>query len=208
MRGKKETNPDAALQVGRTTIALNLQHEPCNRIENVTLLRIIAIAVLAHMGLVAARMTGSLYALEHHASTFTVGVILALFSLVPMLIAMPAGRWLDAIGAWHPTLLGIGLMLAGLLLPAAFPYDTADVAPLMVSAAMVGTGSTLVMLAIQQVVGEHADPSHRAAAFSWFALGASVSGFIGPVASGALIDSVGHRATFAGMVFALLLALG
>ena len=47
------------------------------------LARIILIAVLAHMGLVSARMTGSLYALSNKASTFTVGVILALFSLVP-----------------------------------------------------------------------------------------------------------------------------
>ena len=148
------------------------------------LIRIIAIAVLAHMGLVSARMTASLYALENKTSTFTVGVILALFSLVPMLIAMPAGRWLDAVGPWRPTLIGILLMLGGMLLPAAFPYVTADVAPLMVSAALVGSGCMLAMLAVQHLVGERADPNNRQVAFSWLALGASISGFIGPVASG------------------------
>lgn len=171
------------------------------------LARIIAIAVLAHMGLVSARMTASLYALENKTSTFTVGVILALFSLVPMLIAMPAGRWLDAVGPWRPTLIGVLLMLGGMLLPALFPYATADVAPLMVASALVGSGCMLAMLAIQHVVGERADPNNRQAAFSLFALGASVSGFVGPVASGALIDTFGHRATFVVLVGEVLLTL-
>jgi MFS family permease len=171
------------------------------------LARIIAIVVLTHMAFVSARMTGSLYALANKASTFTVGAILSLFALVPMLIAVRAGRWLDAVGPWRPTLVGILLMLGGLLLPAAFPYATADVAPLLVAAALIGTGSTLTMLSVQQLVGERADPNHRAAAFSWLALGASISGFTGPVLSGLLIDSFGHRVTFAAMVGVVFLAL-
>ena len=85
------------------------------------LARIIAIAVLTHMAFVAARMTASLYALANHASTFTVGVIMALFALVPMLIGVRAGRWLDAAGAWRPTLTGTALILGGALLPLSFP---------------------------------------------------------------------------------------
>jgi predicted MFS family arabinose efflux permease len=172
-----------------------------------TLARIIAIAVLAHMAFVAARLTASLYALANHASTFTVGVIMALFSLVPMLIAVRAGRWLDAVGARRPVLIGMLLILAGVLLPAAFPYATADLAPLLVAAALIGTGQTLTMLSIQKVVGDRADPNRRAVAFSWLALGASVSGFTGPVLSGLFIDSFGHRATFGALMGVMLLAL-
>jgi MFS family permease len=172
-----------------------------------TLARIIGIAVLAHMAFVSARMTGSLYALAHKASTFTVGVMMALFALVPMLIAVRAGRWLDAVGPWRPTLTGLLLMLGGTLLPVMFAYETADVAPLLVAAGMIGTGSTLTMLAIQQIVGERADPKNRAAAFSWLALGASISGFTGPVLSGILIDHFGHRVTFAALVVIVVLGL-
>jgi predicted MFS family arabinose efflux permease len=171
------------------------------------LVRIIAIAVVTHMAFVAARMTASLYALANNASTFTVGVIMALFSLVPMLIAVRAGRWLDAVGPRRPTLVGTLLILGGVLLPAAFSYAAADLAPLLVAAALIGTGSTLTMLSIQQVVGDRADPNHRAAAFSWLALGASISGFTGPVLSGLLIDAFGHRATFGVLVGVVLLAL-
>ena len=171
------------------------------------LVRIIAIAVVTHMAFVAARMTASLYALANNASTFTVGVIMALFSLVPMLIAVRAGRWLDAVGPRRPTLIGTLLILGGVLLPSAFSYAAVDLAPLLVAAALIGTGSTLTMLSIQQVVGDRADPNHRAAAFSWLALGASISGFTGPVLSGLLIDSFGHRATFGVLVGVVLLAL-
>jgi predicted MFS family arabinose efflux permease len=160
------------------------------------------------MAFVSARMTGSLYALAHGASTFTVGVMMALFALVPMLIAVRAGRWLDVVGPWRPTLIGILLIVAGMALPAAFPYATADIAPLLVAAALIGTGSTLTNLAIQQAVGDRADPNRRAVAFSWFALGASIAGFSGPVISGQLIDAFGHRATFAVMLGVALLSLG
>jgi predicted MFS family arabinose efflux permease len=171
------------------------------------LARVIAVMVLAHMAFVAARMTGSLYALANGASTFTVGVLIALFGLVPMLVAVRAGRWLDAVGPWKPTLTGVLLMLGGLLLPACFPYATADVAPLLVSSALVGTGSTITNLAIQQVVGDRADPDHRAAAFSWFALGASIAGFSGPVLGGLVIDAFGHRAAYVMLVGIVLGAL-
>lgn len=164
-------------------------------------------AVLTHMAFVSARMTGSLYALANHASTFTVGVMMALFALVPMLIAVRAGRWLDEAGPWRPTLTGVLMMLGGMVLPAAFPYATSDVAPLLVAAALIGTGATLVMMSIQQLVGERADPNHRAAAFSWLALGASIAGFAGPVLSGFLIDAFGYRATYVVMLAVLLLAL-
>src|SRR6476646_8071706 len=100
-----------------------------------TLARIIAIAVLAHMAFVSARMTGSLYVLANKASTFTVGVMMSLFALVPMLIAVRAGRWLDAVGPRRPTLIGLLMMVGGVSLPALFSYAGADVSPRLLAAA-------------------------------------------------------------------------
>jgi predicted MFS family arabinose efflux permease len=134
-------------------------------------------------------------------------VMLSLFALVPMLIAVRAGRWIDAVGPRRPTLIGLGMMLGGVALPAIFSYASADIAPLLVAAALIGTGSTLAMLSVQQLVGERADPDHRAAAFSWFALGASIAGLVGPVISGLLIDSVGHRTTFGVLVLVVMAAI-
>lgn len=170
-----------------------------------SLARIIAFVVLTHTAFGAARVTSSLYALSNKASTFTVGVLMALFALVPALLAVRAGRWLDHVGPFRPLLLGTGLMTAGALLPAAFSYATADVAPLLVASALLGTGFMYVQLTVQNLVGDLADPARRPAAFSMLALGFSTSGLIAPVASGFLIDSVGHRVTFA-LVFTLLAA--
>jgi MFS family permease len=164
-----------------------------------TLLSIITLNVLTHTVFTSARMIGSLYALANGASTFTVGVLMALFALVPMLIAVRAGRWLDAVGPRRPLAAGAALVGAGALLPALFPYAVADIAPLLVGAALVGTGSMLIQQTTIHIVGERAEPARRAADFSLMAAGASVAGLIGPVASGVLIDLAGHRAAYAAL---------
>jgi MFS family permease len=164
-----------------------------------TLVTIIALGVLTHTTFVSARMIGSLYALANGASTFTVGVLMSLFALVPMLTAVRAGRWLDAVGPLKPLAAGAAMLGAGALLPALFPYPVADVAPLLVGASLIGTGSMLVQQTTIKLVGERADPSRRAADFSWLAMGASIAGLAGPVVSGLLIDHVGHRFAFAAL---------
>jgi MFS family permease len=170
-----------------------------------TLLTIIALGVLTHTTFVSARMVGSLYALANGASTFTVGVLMALFALVPMLTAVRAGRWLDAVGPLRPLAAGSTLLIAGSVMPVLFPYAVADLAPLLVAASLIGTGSMLIQQTTIHLVGERADPNRRAADFSWLALGASVASLAGPVASGLLIDYGGHRLAFAAIA---LLALG
>jgi predicted MFS family arabinose efflux permease len=167
---------------------------------------IMAFVVLTHTSFGAARLTGTLYALSNKASAFTVGVQMALFALVPALLAVSAGRWLDASGPFRPLLLGTALMAGGALLPALFPYAVADIAPLLVASALLGTGFMYIQLTAQHVVGSLAAPDRRPAAFSMLALAFSTSGLIAPVASGFLIDAIGHRATLA--IIFLLLALG
>jgi len=172
-----------------------------------SLVRIVMFVVLTHTAFGAARLTGSLYALSNKASAFTVGVIMALFALVPALLAVRAGRWLDEVGPYKPLVLGTALMTAGTALPVAFPYALADVAPLLVAAALLGTGFMYLQLTTQHLVGELADPSRRPAAFSMLALGFSTSGLIAPVTSGFLIDHIGHRLTFAIILGLMLLSL-
>jgi predicted MFS family arabinose efflux permease len=161
-----------------------------------SLLQHIAIVVLAHIVFTGARVTSALYALANGASTFTVGVLMALFALVPMLTAVRAGRWLDAVGPRKPLAAAAALLIGGIALPAAFPYPVADLGALLAGVAMIGTGQMLSQMTVQDLVGRAAAPHARTAAFSWLALGVSVSGFTGPVSAGFLIDHLGHRAAF------------
>lgn len=168
---------------------------------------IMAFVVLTHTAYGAARLTGTLYTLSNKASAFTVGVQLALFALVPALLAVRAGRWLDAVGPYRPLLLGTALMSAGALLPSLFSYEVADVAPLLVASALLGTGFMYVQITAQHLVGMLAPPDRRPAAFSVLAIAFSTSGLIAPIASGFLIDSIGHRATLAAIFGALAIGL-
>jgi MFS family permease len=169
---------------------------------------IMVFVVLTHTSFGAARLTGTLYALSNKASPFTVGVQMALFALVPALLAVRAGRWLDTAGPFRPLLLGVSLMPAGALLPALFPYEVADIAPLLVASALLGTGFMYVQITAQHIVGALAAPDRRPAAFSMLALAFSTSGLIAPVASGFLIDGIGHRATLASIFVLLAIGLG
>ena len=162
---------------------------------------VILLLVVAHIVFTGARVTSSLYALANGASTFTVGVLMALFALVPMLTAVRAGKWLDRAGPRRPLLASGALLLAGITLPAAFPYPVADIGPLLVGVALIGTGQMLTQITVQDLVGRSAAPHERTVVFSWLALGASISGFTGPVSAGFIIDHLGHRAAFA--VFAV-----
>src|SRR5512137_1008168 len=173
----------------------------------ITLPAIILVGVLTHTTFVSARMTGSLYALANGASTFTVGVLMALFALVPMLTAVRAGRWLDAVGPRKPLAAGGAMLAAGAVLPALFSYAVADIAPLLVAASLIGTGSMLIQQTTIKLVGDRADPARRAVDFSWLALAGSIASLTGPVVSGLLIDGVGHRAAFV-VLTALALANG
>jgi predicted MFS family arabinose efflux permease len=161
------------------------------------LLPCILMVVVAHIVFTGARVTSSLYALANGASTFTVGVLMALFALIPMLTAVRAGKWLDRVGPHRPLAASSALILLGIVLPAAFPYPVADLGPLLVGVALIGTGQMLTQLTVQDLVGRAAAPNERTTAFSWLALGASVSGFTGPVCAGFVIDQLGHRVAFA-----------
>ena len=83
----------------------------------------------------------------------------------------------------------------------------ADVAPLLVAGALLGTGFMYLQMTAQNLVGVLADPTRRPAAFSVLALGFSTSGLIAPVSSGFMIDAFGHRVTFAAIFVLMAISL-
>src|SRR5947207_2953934 len=61
--------------------------------------------VLGHLCFVGSRMTTTLFALHLGASELTVGVLLALFAVLPMLLSVTAGRIIDRLGPRRPVML-------------------------------------------------------------------------------------------------------
>lgn len=165
---------------------------------------IILITILSHTAFSGSRITVSLYALKLDASPFTVGVLMSLYALLPMLLSVASGRLIDRIGPRGPMLWGSLAVLAGVLLPFALP----GLAALFVSATLIGSGFMLVHLVANNLVGEFGKSEDRAANFSWLALGFSISGLLGPLVAGFAIDGLGHVRTFLLLAAFALLALG
>ncbi len=162
---------------------------------------VILLTILAHTAFTSSRMTVSLYALKLQASPFTVGILMALYALLPMLLSVAAGRLIDRIGPRIPLLWGNAMLLAGVLMPFVLP----GLGTLFAAATIIGSGFMLSHMISNNLVGAYGRPEDRAANFSWLSLGYSVSGSLGPLVAGFSIDWLGEVKAFAVMgVFAAL----
>lgn len=160
---------------------------------SVPLLLLILVSLTAHIALAGSRITTSLYALSLHATELTVGILIALFSLFPMLFAVPMGRLVDRIGIARPMSGGCAAMLLGCALPGML-----EGLPILYLATMlIGTGFMAVQVAAQHTVGAMSSSEQRATNYSWLALGFSISGFFGPVLAGLVIDHAKFSVSYA-----------
>ena len=74
--------------------------------------------LLNHVPFTAMRMGLSLYALHLGAAPATVGMMVALYSVVPMLGSVPLGRLMDRRGMRKPLMMAIVLVIASVLITA------------------------------------------------------------------------------------------
>jgi len=153
---------------------------------------VILLTVLAHLAFTGARMSASLYALKLDASTFSVGLLMSLWALLPMLLAIFVGRMIDRVGAFRPLAWAAFVFTLGVLLPVVWPGLPA----LYVMATVCGTAFMVYHVALNNIVGGIGEPASRATNFSWLALGFSIGGFSGPLVAGMAIDGFSHRAAF------------
>jgi len=143
---------------------------------------------LGHLAFVGARMTTALFALHLGGSEFTVGILMALFALLPMLLSVSAGRLIDRVGPRTPLLVSFSVLAVGVALPFALP----QIATLYLSCTLAGTAFMLIHIAMNSVFGAYGTPEQRAVNFSWLALGFSISNSLGPLVAGLAIDALGH----------------
>jgi len=153
---------------------------------------VLLLTILLHLAFAGMRVTLSLFAIELKASPFTVGVIMSLLALLPMLFSVHAGRFIDRIGVRRPLIAGAATMVFGLLLAVALPR----LETLFAVSTLAGSGFMLFHIAANHAVGSLGRPEERARNFSLLALSFSTSGFLGPMVAGFAIDAIGYRRTF------------
>ena len=148
---------------------------------------------LGHVAFVGSRMTSALFALELGASPFEVGMVMALFAALPMLLSLLAGRLIDRSGPRRPLLAAFAALACGGALPFLFPR----LETLYFSSTILGVGFMFVHIGMNSVIGAHGRPQDRPLNFSWLALSFSISGSLGPLIAGFAIDGLGHGAALA-----------
>ncbi len=153
---------------------------------------IVMMCTLTHAGFGGSRVVVALYALELGASQFTIGVLMALYALCPMLLAVYIGKLADRVGPRLPMTLGtVGVALA-LLLPPVFP----GMITLYFSALLLGTSFHFFFVTVTGIAGGIGGVEKRSRNYALVSLGFSAAGFLGPMAAGFAIDYLGHLPAF------------
>jgi MFS family permease len=152
------------------------------------LARLIGGHICLHAAMAGSRMAAPLLALKLGYGPLAVGCLLALFSLMQVFLAIPAGRFADQHGLKRPVGFALLFAVAGALMAALWPrYEV-----LCLSALCLGGATGAASIALQRHVGRAAhDATELKRVFSWLAIGPAVSNFFGPVTAGLLIDHAG-----------------
>jgi len=164
---------------------------------------IVLLNVIMHGCLTGSRVVMSLFALELGVNAFSIGIMIALYSLAPLLLGISAGRATDRYGVRPPMLFGASLCGCGLILPWLWPHVTA----LYVSALVIGAAFVIYNVAAQNLTGAWGPREDRAKNFSTLSLGYSISSFIGPLSVGYAIEYAGHRHAYLYLALSTLVAL-
>jgi len=148
--------------------------------------------MLVHIAISGGRVAVTLTALQLGRSTLEVGVLIAVFALLPMLCSVQAGRLIDAIGPYKPMRASAIMVILGALIPFAWQ----SLPSLMIAAVLIGSGHMTFQIAVQRQMGQSIGQA-RLRNFSWLSLSMATSGLVGPLIAGISIDHLGHRSVFA-----------
>jgi predicted MFS family arabinose efflux permease len=158
----------------------------------VTITTVLLIVLCNMSSFRASKILISLFALELGASQFYIGIMIAMYSLLPALLAVYAGKLSDRLGVRLPMLGGSLGVVCGLLVPWISPTLPA----LYCSAALIGVSHMLYNLSAQNLVGSLGGPGAHTRNFSNYALAMAIGSSLGPLGAGFSIDHFGHAASY------------
>lgn len=149
--------------------------------------------VLLHVSFGASRILLSLYALGLDAKTYVIGILVAVYSVPPLLLSVTSGRMSDRVGHRRPMLYGAVVLMLAMLVPWLVPGLPA----LFVSAVLAGGSFSFFNVAAQALAGALSTRETRAFNFSTLSMGYSISALIGPLVVGYSVEFVGPVRAYA-----------
>lgn len=163
---------------------------------------LIAISLLAHVTMSGGRVAAQLFALKHEGSPMLAGVAYSLYGLMPALLSLHMGRWIDRVGTRHVMRIALIANITGLALPVFSPTLPA----VLLAATICGFGFASYMLAANVCVSymDFKDEADRVGMIAWLQMGNSISNVVGPLIVGTLIDHHSFSAAFGGLALIVL----
>ncbi len=150
---------------------------------------VVFIAAISQVAFSGSRVAVSLHALELTANQFAIGVVIALYSLCPMLLSIVIGRFADRTPPRLPVILGSAGMTIAMLLPAFLT----GIPVLCVVAFILGLAHQVFSIPLEAVVGGIDGAENRARNYAFITMGWSAANFFGPLIAGFTIDHVGQQ---------------
>lgn len=153
---------------------------------------ILFLGMLNWMSFMSSRVLMSLYAIDLNASAATIGLLIALYGLGPLLLSVTAGKVSDRYGSYWPIVLGSAGLGIGLVIPWIFPA----LEVLYIAAVVLGIALVFLNIAVQHLVASLGDAEDRTRNVSLQSLAIALGGMLGPLLVGISIDHHGHVPTF------------
>ena len=153
---------------------------------------LVLLLIIAHTAFNGIRITTSLAAIKAGGGALWVGLLTAMFNIVPAFVAIRVGRMVDRVPLRRPMEVGCALMTVGGIVAAIEPM----LGVLALCACMIGIGWMAIAASSQYAVGLYGGSADRVRAFSIMSMGFSISSFLGPLIAGLMIDHVSFRAAF------------
>jgi MFS family permease len=153
-----------------------------------TIFLVVLLSVLSQIGFSGSRVAVSLHALDLTANQFAIGVVIALYSLCPMLLSIAIGKFADRVPPRLPVMLGSIVMTAALFLPPLHP----GLAALALAAFVLGLSHQVFSIPIEAIVGGIDGAKNRARNYAFITMGWSAANFLGPLIAGFSIDHLGQ----------------
>jgi MFS family permease len=124
------------------------------------MLPILAFSIAVHSCYIGSKVALSLYALHLGASQATIGVLAALYALVPLILGVYSGRLADTIGTRIPMLLGATLVGIAMLAGSVGNKVSGGLEMLFATAILTGAGFVFFNVAIQTLTGAYGTPTN------------------------------------------------
>lgn len=141
-------------------------------------------------------------ALELGASPTVIGVIAALYALLPVLMALTFGRWVGTLGEGRFVIFGT----AGMILSSAILLVADSIALLSIAASLAGLAHLACMVGGQTMVSLRSPNNKYEENFGYYTFSASLGQMVGPILATIVAGSTGVLPRSTANAFALALA--